>query len=105
MMPLAFDLISTLLIGSILPVATTDRTIVPRSTVASLEGSMAVDAPLSVEKPQMPAIARTTTAAAIRLNLRDFFMLEPRAGHTGLLTSGTHEKLPRATRLCGFCAP
>ena len=38
MMPLAFDLISTLVIGSTLPVATTDLTIVPRSTVASRDG-------------------------------------------------------------------
>ena len=30
MMPFALDLISTFVIGSILPVATTDRTIVPR---------------------------------------------------------------------------
>ena len=49
MMPFAFDLISTLVIGSTLPVATTERTIVPRSTVAILDGSMSVDAPLSVE--------------------------------------------------------
>ena len=46
MMPFAFDLISTLVIGSTLPVATTDRTIVPRSTVASFDGSMSTDAPL-----------------------------------------------------------
>ena len=51
MMPLAFDLISTLVIGSILPVATTDRTIGPRSTVASRDGSMLVDAPLAVVMP------------------------------------------------------
>ncbi len=43
-MPFAFDLISTLVIGSILPVATTDRAIVPRSTVTSLESGMAADA-------------------------------------------------------------
>ena len=49
MMPLAFDLISTLVIGSIFPVATTDRVIVPRSTVASRDGSMVVDAPFSVD--------------------------------------------------------
>ena len=39
MIPLAFDLISTFEIGSTLPVATTDLTIVSRSTVASREGS------------------------------------------------------------------
>ena len=36
--PFAFDLISILVIGSTLPVATTDLTIVPRSTVASFDG-------------------------------------------------------------------
>ena len=46
---LAFDLISTLVMGSILPVATTDRVIVPSSTVASRDGSMRFDAPFSVE--------------------------------------------------------
>jgi hypothetical protein len=45
MMPLAFDLISTLVIGSILPVATTERVIVPISAAASLAGSMVFDAP------------------------------------------------------------
>ena len=55
MMPLAFDLISTFVIGSTLPVATTDRIIVPRSTVAIFEGSMSSEAPFSVEKPQAPA--------------------------------------------------
>ena len=48
MMPLAFDLISTLVIGSTLPVATTDLTIVPRSTVAIFDGSMSADAPFRV---------------------------------------------------------
>jgi hypothetical protein len=38
-----------LVIGSTLPVATTERTIVPCSTVAIFDGSMFVDAPLSVE--------------------------------------------------------
>ena len=45
MMPLAFDLISTFVIGSILPVATTDLTIVPRSTVASFEASSRASRP------------------------------------------------------------
>ncbi len=48
MMPLAFDLISTLVIGSILPVATTDFVIVPRSTVAMRDGSMSGVAPFNV---------------------------------------------------------
>ena len=48
MMPLAFDLISTFVIGSILPVATTDFVIVPRSTVAMRDGSMSGVAPFNV---------------------------------------------------------
>ena len=39
MIPLALDFTSTLVIGSILPVATTERVIVPRSTVAIVVGS------------------------------------------------------------------
>ena len=45
MMPFAFDFTSIFVTGSTLPVATTDRTIVPRSTVASLDGSTSTDAP------------------------------------------------------------
>ena len=57
MMPLAFDLISTLVIGSILPVATTERTIVPRSTLASRDGSRSGAAPLRDARPTAPAAA------------------------------------------------
>ena len=66
MMPFAFDLISTLVIGSTLPVATTERTIVPRSTVAILDGSIVVEAPLRAEKPQMPATTIRTKMETIR---------------------------------------
>ena len=45
MMPFALDLISTFVIGSILPVATTDLTITPRSTAASLESGISGDDP------------------------------------------------------------
>ena len=61
MMPLAFDLISTLVIGSILPVATTDRTIVPRSTVAIFDGIDVGGAPFSAAKPQTPGRRATQT--------------------------------------------
>ena len=71
MMPLAFDLISTLVMGSTLPVATTERVIVPRSTTAIFEGSMAGAAPLSRAKPQTPPTS-TTTAAASRASFLDF---------------------------------
>src|SRR5262245_59226889 len=69
MMPLAFDLISTLVIGSTLPVATTDSTIVPRSTVAIFDGSIVVDAPLIVETPHAP----TTITAAPTTPMLSFF--------------------------------
>ncbi len=99
MMPLAFDLISILVIGSILPVATTERSIVPSSTVASFDGSMLADAPLMVEKPQMPATRRTTPAAAIRLSFLDFLMrpsCRPAPGdRTRMLTDRRVGKLPR----------
>src|SRR4051812_6908154 len=74
MIPLAFDLISTLVIGSILPVATTDFTIVPRSTVAILDASTSAVAPLSDVNPQIPATSSTTRVPANRASLRDFFM-------------------------------
>ncbi len=63
MMPFAFDLISTLVIGSTLPVATTERTIVPRSTVASRDESNSGAAPLIDANPTAPA---TTTVATPR---------------------------------------
>src|SRR5688572_33140213 len=74
MMPFALDLISTLVMGSILPVATTERVIVARSTVASRDGSIVEDAPRSVENPHAAATARTTTMPAIRLRFFDFFI-------------------------------
>ncbi len=50
MMPFALDLISTFVTGSIRPVATTDLTIVPRSTTASAEGSKSARARAEPEK-------------------------------------------------------
>ena len=66
MIPLAFDLISTLVIGSILPVATTDLVIVPRSIVAMREESSSEAAPSSVVYPQMPPTRTTTPAGGQR---------------------------------------
>src|SRR5438477_10925163 len=76
MMPLAFDLISTFVIGSTLPVATTDRTIVPRSTVAIREGSTSADAPLSVASPYAPPSTTTATTPRTYGHFRDFLVLE-----------------------------
>src|SRR4051812_4839784 len=97
MMPFAFDLISTFVIGSTLPVATTERTIVPLSTVASFDGSMFVDAPLSVEKPQAPPARTSVTTTAIRTRFLDLFIWPLRGspgGEPPLLTSAPGEKLP-----------
>src|ERR1700704_831320 len=86
MMPLALDLISTLVMGSIFPVATTDRTIVPRSAVASFEASTPVDAPLSVPNPAAAAPTRTTRPMTMYQRFRD--RLFPAAIWTFYVISG-----------------
>ena len=63
MIPFAFDLISIFVVGSTLPVATTDLTIVPRSTVASREASISGEAPFSVANPAAPPITTMATPA------------------------------------------
>src|ERR1700675_346377 len=77
-MPLALDLISTLVMGSILPVATTLFARSPFSTLASFDGSILV--PL-VDAITTPVTTRATTAAAIELQmmirLRRFFLPLP----------------------------
>src|SRR3954467_4404468 len=103
MMPFAFDLISTFVIGSTLPVATTERTIVPLSTVASFDGSMFVDAPLSVEKPQTPPARTSVTTTAIRTRFLDLFIWAPCAGRL-VANCTVDERAGRkvAADLCGF---
>src|ERR1019366_9748352 len=77
-MPLALDLISTLVMGSIFPVATTLFAKSPFSTLASFDGSILV--PL-LEAISAPATTSTTTTAAIELQmiirLRRFFLPLP----------------------------
>src|SRR5471032_3612268 len=70
--PFAFDLISILVMGSTLPVATTDLTIVPRSTVARREASTSADAPFSVARPAAPPSTTSATAAPMYRRFRDF---------------------------------
>src|SRR5687768_8804946 len=77
MMPFAFDLISTLVMGSIFPVATTDRTIVPRSTATTLAASTVEAALFSVENAHSPATPASSAATAIRLTFLDFFIGVP----------------------------
>src|SRR5712692_2659074 len=77
-MPLAFDLISTLVMGSIFPVATTLFARSPFSILASFEGSILVP---PLDAINAPATIRTTPAAAIELQmmvrLRRFFLPLP----------------------------
>ena len=85
-MPLALDLTSTLVMGSILPVATTLFARSPFSTLASLEGSILV--PL-LDAISAPATTRITTTAAIELQimirLRRFFLAITVTFHDRLL--------------------
>jgi hypothetical protein len=64
-----------LVIGSIFPVATTDRTIVPRSAVATLEGSTSVEAPLRVARPAAAAPTSITAPMAAYHRFRDLFLI------------------------------
>src|SRR5579864_3692422 len=72
-MPLAFDLISTLVMGSTLPVATTLLAKSPRSTLASFDGSILVPPRVSAITP-MTAPSTTTTPTMIQIKrFRRFF--------------------------------
>src|ERR1035441_10351331 len=75
-MPLALDLISTLVMGSIFPVATTLFAKSPFSTLASFDGSILVPLLEAISAP-----ATTSTTAAIELQmiirLRRFFLPLP----------------------------
>ena len=69
-MPLAFDLISTLVSGWILPVATTDFARLPFSTAASFDGSIALPPRRAATKPSTARTATPSVASAIH---RRFF--------------------------------
>src|ERR1017187_8458608 len=76
-MPLALDLISTLVMGSILPVATTLFARSPFSTLASFEGSILVP---PLDAISAPATTKMRTTAAIdpqMIRLRRFFFALP----------------------------
>src|SRR5262245_56931815 len=75
MMPLAFDLISTLVIGSMRPVATTERAMSPRSTVAKREQSISLVGRDNTTKPVTPSPVRMMSAPNIHHSLRDFFFI------------------------------
>ena len=91
-MPLAFDLISTLVMGSIFPVATTDRAIVPRSTVASLDSGIFAGPPKYADPPH-PITARPRTATPpYTARFLDFVM------STHYQTDEHFEMLQRITR-------
>src|SRR5689334_16102390 len=74
MMPLAFDLISTLEMGSTRPVATTERARSLRVTVAIFDGSISALARVIRVRPKPPSAAISTNAADTNIHLRDFFL-------------------------------
>jgi len=72
-MPLALLLISTLVIGSTLPVATTLFTTSPRSTLASFVGSILVPPLRAAISPPAASKHTTTMIAIIQITLRRRF--------------------------------
>src|SRR5687767_2698460 len=62
MMPFALDLMSTFVMGSTFPVATTETAMVPRSTVAIRAGSIAADPPPNADSAQKAIPTRMTPA-------------------------------------------
>src|SRR6185369_14946323 len=71
--PLALDLISTLVMGWILPVATTLLARSPFSTFASLVGSILVPPVLAATRPPTTTSTRKTVPMMIHKRL-DFFL-------------------------------
>src|ERR1700757_1127719 len=100
-MPLAFDLISTLVIGVTLPVATTLFVMSPRSTLASLVGSILV--PPRVAATATMTSATTATDAMIVIVQRRFLPFLPFATASSAL--GQHSFLMIDTREHGVLFP
>src|SRR5262245_5315165 len=71
-MPFAFDLISTLVIGSMRPVATTERVMSPRSTVAIREASISFFGRDITVKPATTSPPTMRRRPRISQSLRDF---------------------------------
>src|SRR5689334_4006925 len=76
-MPLALDLISTLVMGSTLPVATTLLARSPRSTLASLVGSILVPPRVAAVTPSTMSTRARSDPPAYRSRLRFFFLPLP----------------------------
>src|SRR5271155_1647355 len=76
-MPLAFDLISTFVMGSILPVATTLFARSPLSTFASFEGSIFVPPLDAITTPATIRSRRTTPIELQMITRLRFFFLPP----------------------------
>src|ERR1700722_5520878 len=99
-MPLAFDFSSTLVIGSILPVATTLFARSPFSTLASFDGSIFVP---PVDAITTPVITSATNTTAIELQrmirLRRFFLPLPLPSTTAsCLSSNLRTAIHRVLR-------
>src|SRR5205085_11909284 len=61
-------------IGSMRPVATTERARSPRSTVASFDGSISALARVMRVRPKPPMPATTNSAADTYIHFRDLFL-------------------------------
>src|SRR5689334_9038329 len=98
-MPLAFDLTSTLVFGWTLPVATTERAMSPRSTVASFDASMLFLGLRAARRPT-PAPVRTMTRTPHTINhVRERF---PFIAMTTGYTNGVYRKFPPQDTISGF---
>src|ERR1035438_10528427 len=86
MMPDALDLISTLVVGSIFPVATTERARSMRSTFTSFSGSILVGVRLNA-RTEKNAAPPTTGRRARRIQARERFL--------GVAISSSHYLYPR----------
>src|ERR1017187_1188132 len=93
MIPEALDLISTLVVGSIFPVATTERARSMRSTFTSFSASIFGGVRLSNRTEKNAATPKTGTSASTN---------QPRERFFGLAISRSHYLYPRrkAPRLC-----
>src|SRR5690242_14083321 len=76
-MPLALDLISTFVMGSTLPVATTLLARSPFSTLASLVGSILVPPRVAAVTPSTISTRARSDPPAYRSRLRFFFLPLP----------------------------
>src|SRR5438132_7656276 len=95
MIPEAFDLISTLLAASILPVATTERVRSVRSTLTSFSGSILVVPLLRALSEKNAAPLRTSRQTSTQGHFLDFLRL------TIIITDEKPREFPSTNRAVG----